>query len=263
MHVRAEDTDILVMLVHHIPRCPNVIQMITKSDTYSIMDIRNKLTDVEKDRLLFVHSFTGCDIVSGIYRHSKKGLLQKLCKTDEDLVVRFGTLLSLEAPKQEIIDAGIYLFQLIYGDPKVSLAKHRYNKYYQMTATSKLRPEGLPPSEGAATQHVLRAYLQYRDWQKLESMTLPPTEFGWFLDSNGTFAPVITHEEIAPTELLNLTACKCKTGCKSNKCGCRKLGMKCIPACGTCHGTDCTNADIENEDTDAEENEDEDETDTD
>ena len=85
----------------------------------------------------------GCDTVSGIFRHSKKRLLQKLCKTDEDLAVRFGTLLSLEAPKQEIIDAGIYLFQLIYGDPKVSLAKHRYNKYYQMTATSKLRPEGL------------------------------------------------------------------------------------------------------------------------
>ena len=167
----------------------------------------------------------------------------------------------LEAPKQEILDEGIYLFQLIYGDPKVSLAKHRYNKYYQMTATSKLRPEGLPPSEGAATQHVLRAYLQYRDWQKLESMTLPPTEFGWFLDSNGAFAPVTTHEEIAPTELLNLTACKCRAGCKSNKCGCRKLGIKCIPACGTCHGTDCTNADVDNEDTDAEENEDEDETD--
>ena len=91
VHVRAEDTDILVMLVHHIPRCPNDIQMITKSDTYSIMDICNKLTDVGKDRLLFVHSFTGCDTVSGIYRHSKNGLLQKLCKTDEDLAVRFGT----------------------------------------------------------------------------------------------------------------------------------------------------------------------------
>ena len=57
----------------------------------SIMGIRNTLTDVEKDRLLFVHSFSGCDTVSGIYRQSKKGLLQKLCKTDEDLAARFGT----------------------------------------------------------------------------------------------------------------------------------------------------------------------------
>ena len=75
-------------------------------------------------------------------------------------------------------------------------------------------------------------------------------------------AKLITRGRAGPRP-INLTACRCKTGCKSSKCGCRKLGIKCIPACGTYHGTDCTNADIENEDTDAEENEDEDETDTD
>ena len=42
-----------------------------------------------------------------------------------------------------------------------------------------IKPETLPPTDGAATQHSLRAYLQTRDWILLQSMSLDPTNYGW------------------------------------------------------------------------------------
>ena len=41
------------------------------------------------------------------------------------------------------------------------------------------KPEKLPPTTGAAIQHSLRAYLQYRDWLMLESQLMNPGEYGW------------------------------------------------------------------------------------
>ena len=45
----------------------------------------------------------------------------------------------------------------------------RYDKYNTLMAKGGLKPEKLTPKTGAAIQHSLRAYLQYRDWLMLES----------------------------------------------------------------------------------------------
>ncbi|KAJ8405288.1 hypothetical protein AAFF_G00322790 [Aldrovandia affinis] len=44
-----------------------------------------------------------------------------------------------------------------------------------------IKPETLPPTEGAAAQHSLRAYLQSRDWMLLQSMSLDPSDYGWMV----------------------------------------------------------------------------------
>ena len=36
-----------------------------------------------------------------------------------------------------------------------------------------------------------------------------------------------------------------ETACKNDTCQCRRLGLKCLPACGKCHGTDCTNGKVD------------------
>lgn len=254
--VIAEDTDILVMLIHHMPSSQNDIRFITKGGTYSISNIREKLNEQEKERLLFIHAFSGCDTVSSLFRQSKIGLLEKLCKGGEDLKIAFETLLSVDALQMEVVEAGLVLFSFIYGDINVSLEQHRYIKYHQITAKTILKPEALPPTSDAATQHVLRAYLQYHDWLLLGSMTLPPIEFGWKLDSNGKYCPITTLGPVAPQELLKLTACNCKKDCSTKQCSCRSLGVKCFAACGTCNGRSCTNADIEDKEEHGDDSED-------
>ena len=58
------------------------------------------------------------------------------------------------------------------------LAQTRFDLFSKKAAAGVIRPETLPPTEGAAAQHSLRAYLQTRDWLLLKSMSLDVEEFG-------------------------------------------------------------------------------------
>ena len=91
----------------------------------------------------------------------------------------------------------------------VTYRNHRLSKYHKMSVTKIAKPESLPPTEGAARQHILRSYLQYHDWALLNSMTLSSTKFGWKLVDD-FYSPVFTDDPIAPPELLKITVCNCK-----------------------------------------------------
>ena len=74
--------------------------------------------------------------------------------------------------------------------------------FNKATTTNILRPESLPPTEGAAEQHILRAHLQYNDWVLLNSKTLLQTEYGWRITDDGIYKPIRTTCEIGPSELM-------------------------------------------------------------
>ena len=48
--------------------------------SYDIQDIYNKMKPEERTNLLFSHSFSGCDTVSGIYGFGKVSILHKLLR---------------------------------------------------------------------------------------------------------------------------------------------------------------------------------------
>ena len=81
----------------------------------------------------------------------------------------------------------------------------------------------LSPTEGAAAQHSLSAYLQTRDWILLQSMSLDPSDYGWTLGVHG-YEPVPTLDPMAPEELLQFTICNCNGDCS-----------------GVCKGITCKN----------------------
>ena len=63
----------------------------------------------------------------------------------------------------------------------------------------------------------------------------------------GTFEPIGSAEPIAPSEILQFISSNCQlnseeNGCGNNRCTCKRYGMKCIPACGNCHGLNCSNS---------------------
>ncbi|XP_047144452.1 uncharacterized protein LOC124817998 [Hydra vulgaris] len=98
-----------------------------------------------------------------------------------------------------------------------------------------------------------------------EGLNLKPTEWGW-KSTDGHLEPIPTDKEIAPPNLLKVIRCNCRSSsknqCQTKTCICRKNGMKCMAACGGCHGMECSNKtlDIEEEhensdkDSDEEEN---------
>ena len=73
-------------------------------------------------------------------------------------------LLSLRVSTGEIEQAGVELFQYLYGCPGVPLQQQRFERYSSTVAKGNFRPEKLPPTSDAAAQHSLRTNLQYHDW---------------------------------------------------------------------------------------------------
>ena len=96
-------------------------------------------------------------------------ILKSLCQDSAPEEV-FQTFNNLRATKREISEAGVKLFQYLYSNINKPLNQQRYDKYNMLMAKGVLKPEKLPPTSGAAMQHALRAYFQYRDWLLLESL---------------------------------------------------------------------------------------------
>ena len=68
-----------------------------------------------------------------------------------------------------------------------------------------------------------------------------PCGFGWELD-NGNLVPVLTDDLPAPTGLIELSMCSCKTGCSSGRCTCKKNNLLCTEMCkgsDACENSDC------------------------
>ena len=78
------------------------------------------------------------------------------------------TTSGLKATKEEISEAEVKLFQYLYSNIDKPLNQKRYD---MLMTKGIFKPEKLPTTSGAAMQHALRAYLQYRDWLLLESLT--------------------------------------------------------------------------------------------
>ena len=62
-------------------------------------------------------------------------------------------------------------------------------------------------------------------------MSLPDvTNYGWRLTDN-KLVPVPTDKPPAPEAIVELSLCKCKTNCVSNRCVCKKNGLRCTELC--------------------------------
>ena len=161
-----------------------------------------------------------------------------LCSSGID--EQMDVFLNMNSTKVDVTCAGVKIFQHIYNAPGTTLGATRFNMFMRKTAAKQIKPETLPPTEGAAVQHSHRAYLQTRDRILLQSMSLNPCEYGWTLGVHG-YEPVPTKDAIGPEELLKFTICNCSGDCSNRRCSCKKNGVNCITACGVCNGATCQN----------------------
>ena len=71
-----------------------------------------------------------------------------------------------------MVRAGVAIFQYIYRAPDTNLGAILYNMFSRKAAVGVIKPETLPPTEGAAAQHFLHAYLKTLHWKLLHRMSL-------------------------------------------------------------------------------------------
>ena len=228
----------LIMLVHHSSDINHPLFVTTSKGSYDVKKIRESISERQRCYLLFSHAFSGCDTFSAISGHGKTTLFDRFCEGDID--EQIDTFYDRQATKDAVIRAGIAIFQYIYRAPGTSLGAIRYRMFSKKAAAGKINPEALPPTDGAATQHSLRAFLQTQDWMLLQSMSLDPSQYGWMVGNCG-YEPVPTLSPMAPEELLQFTSCNCTGDCSNRRCSCKRNGVQCIPACGNCRGVTCKN----------------------
>ena len=69
------------------------------------------------------------------------------------------------------------------------------------------------------------------------------SDWGWFL-SGKSLKPIPMMQQPGPPSLMKVVQCSCTTNCRTRHCSCLKNNLKCISACGNCHGVDCDNSDL-------------------
>ena len=170
------------------------------------------------------HAFTGCDMVSAIGGHGKTTLFDRFCAGDID--EHMDIFLDVQATKDVVIRGGIAIFQYIYHALGITLGAIRYSMFLRKAAAGLIKPETLPPTEGAAAHHSLHAYLCLSpnpDWMLLQSMSLDPNGYGWTTVGIRGYEPVPTLDPMAPEELLHFTSCNCKGDCSNHGAAARRM----------------------------------------
>ena len=142
---------------------------------------------------------------------------------------------------EDIANVGAWFFLKLYGDVRsTSLDTLRYIFYTRSISRSSLssvvKLESLPPTVAAAKFHPYRAYLAVNQWI---GNNLWPNDWRWQY-RDGSLVQLTTDRPVAPTRVLRIVSCGCKTGCQ-NTCGWRKAGVYCSPMCSHCNGQTCSN----------------------
>ena len=119
--VVAEDTDIFVLLLHHWEQgmAPVYLQREGRKaknevmKLYSVEDACEIITPAQKDNLLFIHAWTGCDTTSACYGQGKVKLYKKLPISVK--IQKLARIISCRtSTKGEIGDAGVCLFCVLF-----------------------------------------------------------------------------------------------------------------------------------------------------
>ena len=95
--------------------------------------------------------------------------------------------------------------------------------------------ERLPPTRASFWQKVLRANFTASEW-KSSHVARPilddPKKHGWYWnEQNGAYSPVMTTLSPAPESVVELSICRCTTGCKTLRCKCKKNNFVCTEMC--------------------------------
>jgi hypothetical protein len=253
--VVAQDTDILVLLLHHTRPTMQEVYFVsepkkvrggktTEGKSVCISLVQDQIGVLACQRLIAVHAIGGCDTTSAIFQHGKGTIYDCIAKNTtlrNDCMI----LQSSSASADDVCEAGVRLMIAIYGGKLCdSLTSLRYAGYCVMSLSKRFQAEKLPPSNDAARLHARRVHYQCLVWTTLGKTNVKATDWGWREDC-GQLIPIHLEGPIAPENMLKFVRCSCRGNCKSMLCSCRANGLDCVSACKHCRGSDCTNSHVE------------------
>ena len=233
VNVICRDTDVIVLLVAHLPRiCEHVwMQAGTAKKKRYIPIHKIDITDEIRASLLACHALSGCDTTSQFVGIGKQ-TAWKTFVTCPHLLEQLGEHKS--PAKQVLDDAEAFVCKLYDSTTKSKLIPQIRSASFR----AKKNIDLLPPTQDALHQHISRANYQTYIWKKAVEPCpcLPlPEQSGWLLvpDENVLKPRLITSEPISAA-CLELTTCGCSASemrCATRRCKCIKLNLACTKAC--------------------------------
>ena len=122
----ADDTDVLVLLMHHMAdvffHSEARKSQKTTALTLNVRDLVTKAGNLAVSNLLFVHAWSGCDTTSATFGQGKTTLLKKI-KASKEIQAISSAMCNPNASQEEIGQAGVRLFVILY-DGKQSNTIH-------------------------------------------------------------------------------------------------------------------------------------------
>ena len=187
--------------------------------------------------LPFFHAFTGCDVTSFFAGRGKKSAWDTW-QAFPDVTEAF---LSLSLVQCKLTDGSFALterFVVLWYDRTSELSSVNEARQHMFSRKSKSL-DGIPPTQAALKQHILRSYCQGGHvWgQSLEKdpKLLSPSLFGWQWDEGSSrWLPKWTTLQQAHEMCYELIQCNCKKSCRG-LCKCNKGQISCTALCN-CEG---------------------------
>lgn len=231
--IRSPDTDVAVIGLWAARHLQCSLYLDSGSGQHrrvvNLSDVAAKLGQTICDSLPGYHAFTGCDTVSSFARRGKSCGFKLLQKGRTEAMTRLGA--SLEPPSDALLQSCEEFVCAMYGkEAFISANDLRYHLFCSAAITSYAE---LPPTKDSLLQHVKRGNYQAYLWKQcLSSGDVPtPHNHGWLLGENDGLSIVWATQPPAPSALLELMHCGCKTGCINAKCRCVKSRLPCTDAC--------------------------------
>ena len=241
-----EDTDLLILLLHHMDsRKKRYFRSDKKSKeqrVYNVNTLKECLGQRLCSQLLFIHAFTGCDTTSPVFGMGKKTFFQKAAKGDKELESCALAFTEPDQTSDAIEQHGNQSMVVLFSGKRTdSLASLRHSvlKKKVVSASSLVAPARLPPTASSTKFHSRRVYYQIMVWLGLDN-NLDATDWGWKIEDH-QFVPVMTAKNAAPDNLLQIVHYNCTTACTTQRCTCRRYGLPCTSACGLCQLESCEN----------------------
>ena len=158
-----DDTDLLVLMLHHLSPSHHDIFLQTASEIINIRTLQDYINPNVAASLLFLHALTGCDTVSRQYGIEKVMAIGK-CDKLKDHAIAFLTLNQIH---DNVNKHGQASLEILYScKPGHSLDFERTARFSSKVAyrSMHLPPESLPPTCDASRYHSYRLYHQVQTW---------------------------------------------------------------------------------------------------
>ncbi|KAK3103736.1 hypothetical protein FSP39_021463 [Pinctada imbricata] len=244
--VIAEDTDILVLLIHYANNTgyPIYMQSSGSNSSQKKWNVDETAKSIGEDMcrvLPVMHAITGCDTTSRPFGVGKGKAFKEFRSKPE--LRQLACVFLERSSKEDIVKSGEEIIcQLFKGMPCEGLNFLRFRLFGKKTilGTKVLHIQSLPPTSDAASFHSMRVYHQVQTWIGNE---INPCDWGWTVKGS-LLLPVRNSLGPGPRELLKVVRCSCKGGCDTVRCSCRKHGLNCTQLCGDCRGHGCTNSEV-------------------